>query len=172
MSFLHLTLTLDPLPPELNNRLSSPRTLPGVRFFRLVEVPDDEACRQRLYPLVREGVLDDPGHQGGFESYDEFCERIYSRSYRDHAATQFLAASEEEWVGLCSLTLKGDKTARAGLTVVKQSGRGQGIATELKRRSILACLNHGVRRVTTRVHETNVPMLTINRHLGFTEETG
>lgn len=171
MSFLHLTLTLDSVPPELNTRLQSARSLPGVRFFTLAEIPDDQACRQRLYPLVREGVLDDPGHGSGFESYADFCEKIYPRCYRDHAATQFLAASGEEWIGLCSLILNGDHTARAGLTVVKQPGRGQGIATELKRRSILACLNHGIRRVTTRVDETNHPMLAINRHLGFTEET-
>ncbi len=93
MSFLHLTLTLDPVPCELNPRLPSARSLPGARFFTLAEVPDDETCRQHLYHLVREGVLDDPGHGAGFESYGQFYEKIYPRCYRDHAATQFLATS-------------------------------------------------------------------------------
>lgn len=172
MSFLHLSLTLKPPPPDLKNRLQTGRSLPGIRFFSLAETPDREASRLRLYDLVREGVLDDPGHEGGFESYDTFCEKIYPRFYRNHAAPQFLAACGEEWVGLCSLTFKGEGTAQAGLTVVKKSARGQGIATELKRRSILVCLDRGIQTVTTRVYETNHPMLAINRSLGFAEESG
>lgn len=67
------------------------------------------------------------------------------------------------------LTVNGDE-GHNGLTVVTKGYRGSGIATALKQKMILVCLERGIQRVTTRVASGNEPMLAINKKLGFKQE--
>jgi GNAT superfamily N-acetyltransferase len=162
-----LTLHLENWRKESFRHIKDPA---GLRFFRLNEVPDDDETRRRLYHLVREGVLDEPGHNGSFESFSDFCEKLFDRCYWQHRHTQFIARSGEDWVGLSSVRLSSPTTAECGLTVVQKSFRGQGIATSLKLRAISFCQDQGIKVMRTQVDETNPPMLSINFKLGFRSE--
>jgi GNAT superfamily N-acetyltransferase len=159
-----LTLHLQNWQRESFSRMEDPA---GIHFFRLNEVHDTDETRHRLYRLVREGVLDEPGHDGPFESFSDFCEKLFYRYYWQHRHTQFIARCNEEWVGLSSVRIISPETAECGLTVVKNSFRGMGIATSLKLRAISHCRDQGVKMMCTHVNEANQPMLSINFKLGF-----
>lgn len=139
-------------------------------LFTLSQVNDNETTRQTLYRLVREGVLDDPGYQSNdFESYHDFIEHIYPKYYWDQRETTFLALHDGKWIGLSTLSINGSE-GHNGLTVVTKEYRGSGIATALKQKMILVCLERGIQRVTTKVASVNRPMLAINKKLGFIVE--
>ncbi|MXQ54040.1 hypothetical protein [Shimazuella alba] len=90
----------------------------------------------KLYELVREGVLEDSGQNGKFESFDQFMDKIYYRCYWNHQRdSQFIAAVYHNRIGLSSITLDRDKKlAVSGLTVVKAIFKGNGIASMLKKK--------------------------------------
>lgn len=141
------------------------------RIVTLDTVKDDTDASHRMYELVREGVLDTPGHSGGFEAYDEFMENVYHRAYLSKCQTQFLAIHADEWIGLSSLTIEPDGvSASFGLTTVRRDYRRQGIARAIKQHALRYCKTHGVRTVTTQVHPDNQPMTSLNRQLGFSIE--
>ena len=138
----------------------------GFKFFRLADVEDDPAVRCKLYTLVREGVLETPGHTGGFESFEEFSEKLFEPCYWRAAESQFLAADGEVWVGLSSLTVSGTE-ALFGLTAVPKPYRGRGVARALKVRALTHAASQGVKTVKTSNDSSNHAMLALNRSLGF-----
>lgn len=140
---------------------------PGISFFTLAEAGDDFESRERLYHLVRQGVIDTPGFVGEFETFADFNDRLFVNSYWSHRNSQFLAGMGGEWVGLSSLTLNGERQAEFGLTVVRRDWRGRGLARALKERAIEYAKWAGVEFVRTRNHPDNVPILTLNKSLGF-----
>ncbi|SDY75759.1 GNAT family N-acetyltransferase [Thermoactinomyces sp. DSM 45892] len=162
MTSIHLSLDLT------QTTLSTPPSMdPNYYFFALSSEEDSEKNRKMLYELVREGVLDDPGHKSGdFETYHDFINNIYYKHYWKHRETTFLASHHGKWIGLTTLTVNGNK-AHNGLTVVTKEHRGFGIATALKQKMILVCLEKGIQSISTHVASTNDPMLSINRKLGF-----
>lgn len=141
---------------------------PMLTIVTLQNVKDHPECPRKMFELVREGVLDTPGHAGGFEDYKEFVTKIYDRSYLSHASTQFLALREGELIGLSSVTIESQGTAATfGLTTVRRTERRQGIAKALKLSALDTCLKLGVQVISTEVHETNLPMIELNWQLGF-----
>ena len=138
----------------------------GFELFRLADVEDGPAVRRKLYALVREGVLETPGHTGGFETFEEFSERLFEPCYWRVAESQFLAAEGEGWVGLSSLTVSGN-AALFGLTAVLKPYRGRGVAHALKVLALGYAAAQGVMTVTTSNDSSNCAMLAINKSLGF-----
>lgn len=139
----------------------------GYRFFTLAQTPDDETACRKLYALVREGVLDTTGFSGEFEDYPTFRERIYVRSYRQHAESQFLVARGDEWVGLSSFVRETDERGRFGLTAVTRPHRGLGLARALKVLALRHAQASGVETVVTENHPDNAAIRALNRTLGF-----
>lgn len=135
-------------------------------FFRLADVIDEPDTPSRLYDLVREGVLQTPGHSGGFETFEVFLDRIYLPSYAAHAETQYLAADGFHWIALSSIQIQED-IGKCGLTTVRPSYRGKGVASALKTWAMMDSLNRGLTRLLTRVDEKNIPMRALNKKLGF-----
>ncbi|MGX9706124.1 N-acetyltransferase family protein [Laceyella tengchongensis] len=164
MSFIHLSLDLT----TIDATAISPKPLePPYHLFTLAQAGDNEMTRRALYPLVREGVLDDPGCRSGeFESYEDFVTRIYPTSYWPHRETTLLISHGQKWIALSTLAIDGT-CAHTGLTVVSKAYRGTGMATILKQHLLHICLAKGVQRVETRVAHINKPMLAINTKLGF-----
>lgn len=163
-----ITLSLDLTKQAIYD--NNPSLNPSFTVFTLSQVDDNEATRQAVYQLVREGVLDDPGHRtGDFESYPDFVEKIYPTCYWQQRETTFLALHNGKWIGLSTLTVK-ESEGFNGLTVVAKEYRGYGIATALKQKMILVCLEQGIKRITTKVASVNEPMLAINKKLGFIVE--
>jgi GNAT superfamily N-acetyltransferase len=110
------------------------------QFFRLADVIDEPDTPPRLFDLVREGVLQTPGHSGGFETFEVFLNRIYGVSYAAHAETQYLAADDCHWIALSSIHIKGNDGI-CGLTTVRPSYRGKGVASALKTWAMMDGLN-------------------------------
>ncbi|MCH5586072.1 GNAT family N-acetyltransferase [Shimazuella sp. AN120528] len=158
---------------ELNktdNSISYKSNFKDVSFFRLSDVPDNQENQFKLYELVKEGVLGDPGQNGEFESFDQFIDKIYYRCYWDRRESQFIAAVDNNWIGLSSITLDRDKkVADYGLTVVKEEFRGNGIASMLKEKTIDYAKKQGIQKMITSVHEENYSMLAVNQRFGFHE---
>lgn len=161
-----LILELD----KTDNSISYKSNYKDVSFFRLSGVPDNQENQFKLYELVREGVLGDPGQDGEFESFDQFIDKIYYRCYWDRRDSQFIAAVDNNWIGLSSITVDQDKkVADCGLTVVKEEFRGNGIASILKEKTIEYAKEQGIKKMITSVHEENYPMLAVNQRFGFHE---
>jgi RimJ/RimL family protein N-acetyltransferase len=139
-----------------------------IKIFRLSSVDDNRETQEKLYSLVQEGVLDDPGQNGEFESFTPFMNKIYYPCYWNSRDSQFIASHQDEWIGLSSITVdKEKKIAKCGLTIVKKAHRGQGVATMLKEQTVVYALNQGIHKMLTSVHEKNFPMLIVNQKLGF-----
>lgn len=164
-----LKLTLEPfaLPPVDTEAVTQALVRAGYRFLTLAQTPDDETTRRELYALVREGVTDTTGFSGEFETYEAFSERIYVRSYRGHAESQFLAACGNDWVGLSSFVRESAYRGRFGLTAVTRPHRGLGLARALKSLALEYARASGVQMVVTENHPENVAILGLNRALGF-----
>lgn len=139
----------------------------GVRFFTLAEAGDTPDTRRRLYELVSEGVVDDPGNDGTFMGFEEFSERLFEPFYWRWASCQVLAAKGGEWIGLTNLQLREGRVAEFGVTVVKRAHREQGIARALKLLALRRASDLGVETVRTWNHQANEPMLRLNERLGF-----
>lgn len=138
----------------------------GVRFFTLAEVGDSPESRRRLYELVFEGVVDDPSNDGTFMEFEEFSENLFEPFYWRWAECQFIAAVGDEWIGLTNVQVREDG-AVFGVTVVKRSFRGRGVARALKLLALDYLWTRGVETVETRNHPSNEAVLKLNRRLGF-----
>lgn len=162
-----LILELD----KIDNSINYKSNFKDVAYFRLSDVADSKENQFKLYELVREGVLGDPGQNGEFESFDQFIDKIYYRCYWERRESQFIAAVDNNWIGLSSITLDRDnKLADCGLTVVKEEFRGRGIASILKAKTIEYAKEQGIKKMITSVHEENYPMLAVNQRFGFHED--
>lgn len=143
--------------------LAAPLTVRCLAAF-----PDTPATRAHLYTLVRQGVLDTPGHSGDFPDQCFFDTHIFGPSYRAEADTQVLALDGDAWVGLSSLR-RTETPGRSsfGLTAVQPAYRGRGIARTLKMHALHLASARGDHTVTTEVHPLNTAMVRVNAHLGF-----
>ena len=155
-------LELEPLAPAL---LPIPT---GLRIVRLADFPDEPDTRRRLYALVRQGVLDTPGHQGDFETFEVFSDHIFGPSYWEEADSQLLALDDTNWVGLTSLRrTEIPQQSAFGLTVVLPSHRRRGLALALKQQAVSLARRRGDRTIITKVHPNNAAMRAVNTRLGF-----
>ena len=53
------------------------------------------------------------------------------------------------------------------MTATRRSARGRGVASALKRATVLHARERGLRRLRTENEERNAPMLAINRRMGY-----
>jgi mycothiol synthase len=85
----------------------------------------------------------------------------------------FLALAGEEVVAYAKLTAHPDgRAATHGMTAVKRSWRGRGIAKSLKRAQIAWARANGMERLTATNEERNAAMQRINSALGYREVPG
>lgn len=107
---------------------------------------------------------DEPKPEGTYEEQRERA--VSSPSWLPQA--NFAAFARKTCVGITSLGLLEHEHGEAwtGLTYVEGTYRHKGIASALKAASLLAARNAGVRSVGT-INEGHIPMLQLNRKLGF-----
>ncbi len=81
----------------------------------------------------------------------------------------FLALSDGEVIGCAGLFRDTDRVHRAenALTAVRRDWRGRGIASHLKRRTLLWAADQGLTEVYTWTQARNASMLRLNQHLGY-----
>ena len=160
--YSHLSLTapvnLD-LIPQLERQ--------GYLFCTLQSAGDTSANRKKLYALVREAVMDDPGFEGEFETLEEFSQ-MADAWYWNEAETRYLAIHGDNWVALSGLHPKPDQPfIDSSLTGVTKTHRGRGLAQAVKRAAIADARHRGYTEIRTNNDSRNARMLAINRKLGF-----
>ena len=81
----------------------------------------------------------------------------------------FLALSDGEVIGCAGLFRDTDRADRAenALTAVRRDWRGRGIASHLKRRTLLWAADQGLTEIYTWTQARNASMLRLNEHLGY-----
>jgi GNAT superfamily N-acetyltransferase len=81
----------------------------------------------------------------------------------------FLALCDSEVIGCAGLFRDTDRADRAenALTAVRRDWRGLGIASHLKRRTLLWAADQGLTQIYTWTQARNASMLRLNEHLGY-----
>lgn len=85
----------------------------------------------------------------------------------------FAVSPQQQLVGFSELWLweNEDKRRKIGITCVHQDFRRKGLALALKLKGIQVAQQLGVERITTNAESNNQPMLTLNKRLGFKNDT-
>ncbi|MEW5870961.1 MAG: GNAT family N-acetyltransferase [Chloroflexota bacterium] len=144
----------------------------GLRIFSLADVGDTRDARRRLHALNYETVLDIPGQDGAWMSFEEFEQRVCSADWFNPQG-QLLAALGETWVGLSAVQLLPQSQAAYNLiTGVLSAYRGRKIAQALKLAAIRYARRNGARCLRTHNDSLNAPMLAVNRKLGYVPQPG
>ena len=145
----------------------------GVEFTTLAEEgPDKADVQQRLYDLASEVGLDIPtvGRPTRL-SFAQF-NQLWFGSPGFLTEGTFLATSGARYVAVSSLSrLSGEPDAlRIEFTGVRREFRGQGLASELKRRTVDYAQRHHIRFLRASNDSQNVGIWRINERLGFQVE--
>jgi GNAT superfamily N-acetyltransferase len=151
----------------------SVRTLPqGVRFFTFADTPMDEDARQKLWELNTESVRDEPNNDPEFApAFEDYCSQVIGATWFD-PSTQFIAAMDDEWVGVSAVGGDSVENYHNLFTGVKRAHRGKGIAKALKVLALSHSKERGIKRIRTGNDSRNAPMLEINRQLGYSPMAG
>lgn len=166
------TLDLNLFDEKNFSGLTSRIAAQGFRFFSLAEAGMTEENKHKLYEVNRATDLDSTGSEGTFPDYYAFSKNVFSASWF-RAETQILAALEDRWVGLAAIGIYPEESyAYNAFTGVLREFRGQGVAQALKLQTILLAKKEGLRYIRTNNDSQNVPMLAINRKLGYQPEPG
>jgi mycothiol synthase len=143
---------------------------PSIVFTTLAaEGPDRPDVRQRYYRGFMAASRDVP-RMAEFtpSSFEQFLVESFDRpTFRPESI--FLARQGEEYVGISTLDPIAPlpDSLSVGFTGTTREHRGQGIATELKRRAIEYARDHGYRFLITTNDAHNRAIVSINETLGF-----
>ena len=148
----------------------------GIRILTLAELGETPEARHQLWALEVQLNADVPGYasQGFAIPYDDYCELVFKQPWYQ-AGTQLLALDGNTWVGMASLRL-GEEAGRPymyhNMTGVVASHRGRHIGLALKLAAIRCARQYGVSELRTHNDSENVPMVALNRKLGFQPKPG
>jgi len=143
----------------------------GIAFTTLAKLGDTSTTRRHVYELNKVTAADIPG-RGPFFSFDEYAQRRFGHAgYR--AAGVILAVNDAQWVGLTQVSVhsKGN-FAFNEMTGVIRAYRGQHIAQALKLLAISYAQAQQMPILRTFNDSANLPILAINRKLGYQPEPG
>jgi GNAT superfamily N-acetyltransferase len=144
----------------------------GIRFFSLADVGDTEEARRKLHHVNYECELDNPGRTGSYMGFEEF-NQIFNTASWFRAEGQIIAADGDEYVGSASVGYFAQKNFMYNMrTAVMPPYRGRKIAQALKLLTIRYAKAMGTDLIRTHNDSENVPMLAINRRLGYQAQVG
>lgn len=143
----------------------------GIAFTTLAAFGDSASTRRRVYELNKLTAADIPG-RGPFFSFEEYEQRRFDHAgYR--AAGVILAVDDAQWIGLTQVSIHTQDTfAFNEMTGVMRAYRGQHIAQALKLRAISYAQAQQMPLLRTFNDSANLPILAINRKLGYQPEPG
>jgi mycothiol synthase len=142
---------------ELSASEAEPQAPNGIELIELHESRHEEA-----YGVWAECYPDMPlSPPIPAPTYDEWLEEEVS------GPVTFVALDAGRIVGAAALFERVDGLAEHGLTAVRRSHRGRGIATALKQALIHWSAEHGVRELTTWTQDGNAAMQAVNLKLGY-----
>jgi GNAT superfamily N-acetyltransferase len=156
----HVTLALDPrrLPPV-------PEPPPGVEIVPMRNVEHEP---ERIYAADSESAQDEPGPTDLSGMTLDVWRRLIWNNPACDKDVSMVAIVDGELVG-SSFLYTDRETGRAANsgTGVMRAYRGRGLGLVMKHHSLAAAAAVGITRVVTQNDDTNVPMLAINRRLGY-----
>ena len=142
---------------ELSSTEAEPQAPDGVEL-----TPLDESRYEDAYAVWVECFPDMPLLPPiPAPSYEEWLEEEVS------GPITLLALEDGRVVGAAALMERVDGLAEHGLTAVRRSHRGRGIATALKRALIHWAAQNGYRELTTWTQDGNAAMQAVNLKLGY-----
>ena len=146
----------------------------GIRFFTLADVGDAEEARRKVWEVERRVCQDIPGgSEGATRPFEAFVKQVCEATwYRPDA--QIVAAAGERWIGLSALGYYDEPQPMMYqmITGVDRAYRGRGLALALKLLGVGCARRYGAAYIRTNNDSENVPILAINRKLGFQPEPG
>ncbi len=138
----------------------------GIRFFPFSSVSHDPRAQRKLYEINRLAGLDEPTTDS-FAPFDTWQKVVLNASWFHHDC-EFVATAGERYVGLSGAFPTADPLIyENGFTGVDPAYRGRKIAQALKILAIRHALARNAREIRTGNDSRNVPMLAINRKLGY-----
>ena len=145
----------------------------GIRLFAYGDLPDTPENRRRLYDLFATLIYHIPRNDDQpftVETFEEW-NRMISTIKEFNPSLYWLAEIDSEWIGMTQLMPKTNSLVlMQWLTAVLPAHRGKGLATALKAKAYLTAQTQGYSVVATDNHETNGPMLAVNKKFGFIPE--
>lgn len=142
---------------ELSAVEAEPQPPEGIELAEL-----DESRREDTYEVWVEGFPDMPVSPAiPAPSYDDWLEEEVS------GPVTFVAIDDGRVVGAAALFDRVDGLAEHGLTAVRRSHRGLGIATALKQALIRWAAENGYRELSTWTQDGNAAMQAVNLKLGY-----
>jgi RimJ/RimL family protein N-acetyltransferase len=159
---------------DLSGESADPRErLPLPEEVLVTSIAEEGAdrleVRDRLFRLRNESGKDTPsmGSPSGY-TFEQFLDATFRhRAFLPEAT--LVARVGDRYVSVTSLeTVQGESdTLHVGYTGTLREFRGKGVATELKHRAIEYAKAHGFRYMTTDNDSLNLPIVRVNRALGF-----
>jgi GNAT superfamily N-acetyltransferase len=144
----------------------------GIRFCSLADFPDTPETRRKLYDLNVTNVLDIPGVDGIPWTYPGF-EEFVVRAPWFRREGQLLAVDGDTWVGLAAVSLTPETQGACNEhTGVLRACRGRKIAQALKVMAVRYARQHGAQMIRTDNDSLNLPILAINRKMGYQSQPG
>jgi GNAT superfamily N-acetyltransferase len=144
----------------------------GIKIASLAELGDTEQAFRGLHELNALTASDVPGGDSfGFPDFEEFSAGARGSDWFDPCG-QIGALQGDLWVGLCAVGEVAPGAYYNLHTGVRRGFRGLGIAKALKLESIAYAQERGGKTIRTNNDSCNLPMLAINRKLGYQPEPG
>lgn len=144
----------------------------GIRFCALADFPDTPETRRKLYDLNLTNVLDIPGVTSSPWTFEDFEKSVIEAPWFDRSG-QLLAVDGSQWIGLCAVSLNPEAGSAYNLhTGVLSTYRGQKIAQSLKVIAARYARARGALTLGTHNDSQNVPILAINRKMGYQPQSG
>ena len=105
----------------------------------------------------------------GFHGYRRGITEEWERDWINAPEASFVALADGEVVGVASLKLDAENPARAenGYTAVRREWRGRGLASALKRTTLVWAARHDICEIQTWTQRGNDAMRALNERLGY-----
>ncbi len=159
------------------SRFEDPATIAARAGYRLASyedlaaaTSDADALRRRIHGLHSAAWVDVPTPEiPAPPSFEDLSRYIFdSPTFEPRATT--LALRGDELVGLSLADVNGSGIGYTFMTGVRKDARGHGLSLAMKLRAIAVLRERGVALFGTTNDKDNVPMLAVNRKLGYAPE--
>lgn len=144
----------------------------GIRFSTLAAEAEGEALYRRYFDLADPLMQAIPGAAGRVRGgYEQWRANVAQNRFWTPELIA-LAVQGERWVALSRIDRRDAGSIYNAFTGVVPQYQGRGLGLAVKAHGLHLAQQAGARYARTNNHSVNLPMLAINRRLGYQPETG